>query len=61
MKLIDRKGVIYDSIHDFARKTGVSRRYVQTMLKKKGYYENKARGIIANKYIELCNKLLSQR
>lgn len=50
MKLIDKIGVIYDSIHDFARKTGVSRRYVQTMLKKKGYYENKARGIIALPY-----------
>lgn len=50
MKLIDKIGVIYDSIHDFARKTGVSRRYVQTMLKKKGYYDNKARGIIALPY-----------
>lgn len=50
MKLIDKKGVIYDSIHDFARKTNVSRRYVHTMLKEKGYYENKARGIIALPY-----------
>ena len=52
MKLIDKKGVIYNSIHEFARKTRVSRRYVHTMLSKKGYYENKTRGIIANKYDE---------
>ena len=52
MKLIDKNGVIYNSIHDFARKTRVSRRYVHTMLSKKGYYENKTRGIIANKYDE---------
>lgn len=52
MKLIDKKGVIYDSIHDFARKTNVSRRYVQTLLKKNGFYENKARGITALPYID---------
>lgn len=54
MKLIDKNGVIYNSIHDFARKTDVSRRYVQTMLKKKGYYENKARGIVAYPYNEVA-------
>ena len=53
MKLIDKKGVIYDSIHDFAKKTRVSRRYVHTMLSKKGYYENKARGIVAYPYNEV--------
>lgn len=50
MKLIDKNGVIYNSIHDFAKKTNVSRRYVHTMLKEKGYYENKNRNIKAYKY-----------
>ena len=58
MKLIDKNGVIYNSIHEFAKKTRVSRRYVHTMLSKKGYYENKARGIIANKYDEGGGTLL---
>jgi hypothetical protein len=50
MKLIDKNGKIYDSIWAFSRETGVSRRYVQTLLKKKGFYENKARGITALPY-----------
>lgn len=50
MKLIDKNGVIYNSIHEFARKKNVSRRYVQTLLKKKGFYKNKARGITALPY-----------
>ena len=50
MKLIDDKGKIYDSIHDFARVNNVSRRYVQTMLSRDGFYDNKARGIKAYKY-----------
>lgn len=58
MKLIDNNGKIYDSIWAFSRETGVSRRYVHTMLKEKGYYENKARGIIANKYDEGGGTLL---
>lgn len=50
MKLIDNNGKIYDSIWAFSRETGVSRRYVHTLLKEKGYYENKARGITALPY-----------
>lgn len=45
MKVIDNNGVVYDSMRDFCRKTGLCRSWVQEKLKEDGFYENPTRGI----------------
>lgn len=45
MQVIDNNGVIYSSIREFCRRTGVNRSFVQEKMKANGYYENISRGL----------------
>lgn len=52
MQVIDNNGVIYSSIREFCRRTGVNRSFVQEKMKANGYYENISRGLKLYPYLK---------